>query len=443
MKRFLFFSVCLVIFNLAQGQIKWAKDGNSYYRIESGELVQYVLPANTKTTLVSKAMLTPSGAVKPLALRSYAFSADGTKMLIYTNTKRVWRYDSRGDYWMLDVTSKSLKKLGVTLPESSLMFAKFSPDASKVAYVSNYNLFVEDLASGAITALTAGGNRKNIYGTFDWVYEEEFDCRDGFQWSPDSKKISFWHVDATKIKDYYMLNLTDSTYSKIIPVEYPVVGEAPSPVRVGVVDVATKSTDWLKIPGDPAQNYLPRTEWKSNSEIFVQQLDRKQQVSKIYNCAAGGDCKMIFTETEKAWINAGAPWDLGRGLDFRHSFRWLNGGKEFLWFSEKGGWEQIYRVSADGTKESLITNTKYDVLDVKYLDEKNNLVYFTASPDNATQKYLYTMKLDGKGKAEKVTPAGFEGTHDYNLSPNGKFAVHTFTNRTTPNSMELIALPSH
>ena len=147
-------------------------------------------------------MLTPAGAEKPIELRGYGFSADGSKMLVYTNTKRVWRYESRGDYWFLDLTGKSLRKLGASLPESSLMFAKFSPDGTRVAYVSGYNLYVEDLGSGSVSPLTTGGNRKNIYGTFDWVYEEEFDCRDGFQWSPDSKKISFWHVDATKIKDY-------------------------------------------------------------------------------------------------------------------------------------------------------------------------------------------------------------------------------------------------
>jgi dipeptidyl-peptidase 4 len=442
MKRLLLFFLCIAVV-VAHAQIKWSPDGNKYYRVEGGELNQYTLPANTKTTLVSKAMLTPAGTDKALGLRSYSFSSDGQKMLVFTNSKRVWRYDSRGDYWLLDLQTKSLKKIGSSFPESSLMFAKFSPDATQVGYVSNYNLYVEDLVSGAVTALTTGGNRKNIYGTFDWVYEEEFDCRDGFRWSPDGKHISFWHVDATKIKDYFMLNMTDSTYSKIVPVEYPVVGEAPSPVRVGVVNVATKATQWLNIPGDPAKNYLPRLDWKSPTEVFVQQLDRKQQVSKIFNCTLGANCQQIFSETEKAWIDAGAPWDLGRGVDFRHTFRWLNAGKEFLWFSEKSGWKQIYRVSMDGTKEVNMTNTAFDVLEVKYLDEKNNTLYFTASPGNATQKYLYKIKADGKGKAERITPTDLAGTHEYNVSPNGKFAVHSFTNRNTPNTMEFVSLPDH
>lgn len=442
-KSFRLLVALLFIFAFAEAQLKWAKDGNSYYRIEGGELVQYSLPANTKSVLVSKQHLSLPGADKPLSIRNYAFSADGKKMLIYTNTRQVWRYDSKGDYYALDLSTKALKKVGSNQPTSSLMFAKFSPDGTKVGYVSNYNLYVEDLATGTTMPLTSGGSRKNIYGTFDWVYEEEFDCRDGFQWSPDSKKISFWHVDATKIKDYYMINNTDSTYSKIVPVEYPVVGEAPSPVRVGVVDIDTRATSWLAIPGDPAQNYLPRTEWKSPSEIYVQQLNRKQNESRIFNCSASGACKQIFSETEKAWIDAGSPWDNGRGLDFRHSFQWLSSGKEFLWFSEKNGWKQLFRISADGSKETLLTNTNFDVISLSHLDEKNNTAYFIASPDNATQKYLYRLKLDGKSKAQKVTPAGFEGNNTYNVAPNGLYAFHSFNNTYTPNANELVSLPDH
>jgi dipeptidyl-peptidase-4 len=439
----IFILITLSVFS--QGQLKWAPDGNSYYRVEGGEIVQYSLPANSRTVLINKETLTPSGAAKALLVRAYSFSADGQKVLIYTNTKKVWRLDTRGDYWVLDRASKNLKKLGASLPASSLMFAKFSPDASKVAYVSSYNLYVEDLTSSSMTSLTTGGHRKNIYGTFDWVYEEEFYCRDGFQWSPDGAKISFWHVDATKIKDYYMLNLTDSTYSKIVPVEYPVVGEAPSPVRIGVIDLASMKTDWLKIPGEPAQNYLPRMEWKTAGEIFIQQLNRKQNETKIYNCSTStGDCRMIFTEVEKAWIDAEAPWEISPySLDFRHTFKWQQAGKAFLWFSEKNGWKHIYRVAADGTKETLVTTTNFDVTSVKRVVEETNLIYFMASPTNATQQYLYRLKMDGKSKAERVSPESLAGTHDYNISPNGKYAVHTFNNTYTPYVSELISLPDH
>ena len=426
------------------GALRWSTDGNAYYRVEGGELVEYTLPANTKTTLISKSDLTPAGADKSLTIRQYAFSNDQTSVLIYTNTKRVWRLDTRGDYWVLNLRTKELKKLGASLPASSLMFAKFSPDGTRAAYVSGYNVYVEDLRSGEIKALTTNGNRKLINGTFDWVYEEEFACRDGFQWSPDSQHLSFWNIDANQIRDYYMINNTDSIYSQIVPVEYPKVGESPSPAKIGVVDIKTGNIVWLKLPGDPAQHYLPAMEWRSPTELFVQQLNRKQNESKIFTCNPGtGDVKVVFTENDKAWIDVGSPWENSYALDFRHKIQFINDGKDFLWLSDKDGWLHLYRIAKDGSKETLITKGAFDVMEVRQVDEKNNLVYFYASPDNATQKYLYKTSLDGKGKLTRVTPADQSGTHSYSISPNGQYAFHGFSNAFTKPVNELINLTTH
>ena len=288
------------------------------------------------------------------------------------------------------------------------------------------------------------GNRKLINGTFDWAYEEEFACRDGFQWSPDSKQLSFWQVDARQIRDFYMINNTDSVYSKIIPVEYPTAGQTPSPARIGIADINSGKITWLALPGDPKQHYLPRMEWNSATEILVQQLNRKQNESKIFSCnPQTGAATQIYTETDAAWIDLYSPWENVYALDFRHYFRWLNGGKEFLWISEKDGWRHAYRISKDGAKQTLITVGNYDVIDIRLVDEKNNLLYFLASPQNATQKYLYKIRLDGKGKAELVTPSALAGTHDYSISPTGTFATHSFNNSFTKPVNELIALPKH
>ncbi len=426
----LIFIPCL----LSAQNIRWTKDGNAYYKIEAGEINRYELPANTKSLFLSKADLIPTGQTESLKVRSFSLSDDDSQVLIYTNSRKVWRLDTEGDYWVLNRSTKALKKIGKDKPASSLRFAKFSPDGKKVGYVSEFDLYVEDIATGQIQAITSNHSRKLISGTFDWVYEEEFSCRDGFQWSSDSQLIAYWQIDANKIGDYYMLNTTDSAYSRIIPVEYPTIGQSPSPTKIGVANVSTNKTTWLNIPGDPQQHYLPRMEWNSLSEIFVQQLNRKQNESKIFSCnPVTGEAKQIFTENDKAWIDA---------PEFEHPFVWLNNKKEFLWLSEKDGWAHLYRISKDG-KDMLVTKGDYDVIDIVSADEKNNTVYFIASPTNATQKYLYKTKLDGKGKLELVSPTNQIGTHSYQVSPNSKYAFHRFSNYYTPAADEWISLPDH
>jgi dipeptidyl-peptidase 4 len=350
---------------------------------------------------------------------------------------------TRGDYWLFDTGTRKLQQLGKGLAASSLMFAEFSPDSRKVAYVSAYNVYVEDIATGKITPVTTDGSRKFINGTFDWAYEEEFSCRDGIQWSPDSKNLAFWQIDASKIRDFYMINNTDSVYSKVVPVEYPTVGQSPSSARVGIANTADGKITWTKLPGDPSQNYLPRIEWNSGSSLFVQQLNRKQNESKIFDVnPSTGDAKQVYAESDEAWVEVLAPFENPWSIDFRHKIRWINSKKEFLWISEKDGWRHVYRITLDG-KEKLITKGDYDVLDVAHVDEAGNQLYFFASPTNATQKYLYKTKLDGTGKLELVSPTSQSGTHDYEVSPNGKYALHTFNNSYTQPLGEWISLPKH
>src|SRR4026207_1803025 len=252
---------------------KWTADGSSYYAVEKREIVKIELPSQNKTVFISrKQLITKSGDT--LNPRSFQLSADGNFALIYTNAQKVWRYPTRGDYWLLNLTTGDLKQMGKGRSAASLQFAKFSPDSKKIAYVSERNIYTEDLATDIIKKLTTdNGTKKLINGTFDWVYEEEFSCRDGFRWGPDSKSIAFWQIDANKIRDYYMLNTTDSVYSKVILVEYPKVGEPPAPVRIGVISISNRKIKWMNIPGNPQQNYLPRMQWAANSsELIVQQL---------------------------------------------------------------------------------------------------------------------------------------------------------------------------
>ncbi|HTH83531.1 MAG TPA: S9 family peptidase, partial [Mucilaginibacter sp.] len=405
------------------------------YAARGGEIVELdTRDSSKKTVLVTTAMLTPPGK-EPITVRRFTITDDGKKVLINTNTKKVWRQDSRGDYWVYDTETKTLKQLGKDKPVSSLMFAKLSPDGTRAAYVSLHNIYVEDLKSGAITPLTTDGSNRLINGTFDWAYEEEFGCLDGFRWSPDSRHIAYWQIDARKIKNYLMLNTTDSIYPFVVPVEYPVAGEDPSSCKVGVVDVITAKTTWIDVPGDAVQHYIPRMEWtKSPNEIILQQLNRAQNQSRIFIAnISNGTAHVVNEETDKAWVDVH-----GSAI----GWQWINNGKAFIWLSEKDGWRHIYKIDTDG-KQTLLTKGDYDVISLSQVDEAGGYIYFIASPDNATQKYLYRIKLSGNAKAERITPADETGTNGYQISPNGKIALHSFSNSYTPTQNETISLPDH
>jgi dipeptidyl-peptidase 4 len=441
---FLFLS--LIFLNLEaqppQG-IKWTPKGNGYYAVDAGEIFYTDLSTSKKTKVITKKQLTPIGAEKPINPRNFFFSPDETKLLVYTNSKKVWRYDTRGDYWVLDLNTNQIKQLGKGRPASSLMFAKFSPDSRKVAYVSEYNIYAEDLVTGKIAALTTGGSRKKINGTFDWAYEEEFFCRDGFRWSPDSKQIAYWQMDAKITRDYLMVNNTDSIYPFAIPVEYPVAGTAPSPFKIGVVSLGIPTTKWMDIPTDPVlQSYVPRMEWAANSsQLIVQHLNRKQNETDILLCdVKTGKSAAIYHEEDEAWIDILALWDEKYSYG---GWDWLDNGNEFIWASEKDGWRHLYRVSRNGKSVTRITNGKYDVMQISCIDEKGGWLYFEASPENATQRYLYRTRLDGSGSAKRITPDNQPGTHNYEIAPGAIYARHQFSNYYTPNTTEWVKLPGH
>ena len=422
-------------------QMHWSADGNAYTVPEPNGLTSIDIRSGRKSVILPKEKLNKPGTQQSMPVTDFAFTPDSAQVLIFTNTARVWRYNTRGDYYLVDRKSGVARPVGKSRPAQSLLYAKLSPNGRSVAYVSEHNLFVEDVATGKAVQLTTDGTRKRINGTFDWAYEEEFGCRDGFRWSPDSKQIAYWQIDATKIPDYLMLNTTDSNYSYTVPVEYPKVGVSPSPARIGVVAATGGKTNWLPIPGDAQQHYLTRMAWlpKANT-LIVQQLNRKQNESIVFVCnPATQAVTPIHTESNNTWIDVKSRWN----DDDPSGWEWLDGGKAFVWVSEKDGWRHIYKVTSDGKKETLLTPGDYDIETISLIDEPGNQVYFIASPQNTNQRYLFRTSLDGRGKAERVTPGDLAGTHDYAISPTGKLARHSFTNYYTPNVREWVSLPDH
>lgn len=421
------------------GPARWLDDGAGYTTLERAEdvsgsdIVRYDTKTGIKTILIPAKDLIPAGAKNPIVIQDYIWSADKTKLMIFTNTRRVWRYNTRGDYWVFDLAAKKLIRLGKTLEPTYLMFAKFSPDGKKVGYVYKQNVYVEDIISGKIDQLTSDGGGIIINGTFDWVYEEEFDCRDGFRWSPDGKYIAYWQMNTEGISIFYMINNLDSLYPQLIPVPYPKVGTTNPAAKIGVIPAEGGATVWMKIDGDPRNNYLPGMDFAySSTEIIIQHLNRLQNTNKvIIGNVLSGEVNTVFTDTDKTWV------------EINDDPEWLDNGKYFTWTSEREGWRQIFKISRDGKEAVNLTPGSFDVINLIKVDQKYGYLYFIASPDNPTERYLYRTKMDGKGKLERLSPVEMTGQHSYQISPDSKWAIHNFSNVSTPATIDLITLPSH
>jgi dipeptidyl-peptidase 4 len=425
------------------GPARWLQHQSGYTTLEpstakSGgkDIVRYTPQTGKREIMVPASWLIPKGKTSPLEIEDYQWSPDAKQLLIFTESKQVWRQNTRGDYWALNLRTRELWKLGGEAAEaepSTLMFAKFSPDSSRVGYVRKNNLFAQDLATRQIIQLTSDGSTTIINGTFDWVYEEEFFLRDGFRWSPDSKYVAYWQLDAAGVENFYLIDYTSNLYPKIIPVQYPKAGTVNSASRVGVVSAQGGQTLWFDLPGDPRQHYIARMDWADNSdEIVFQRLNRLQNTNwLIMGNIHSGKTGTILTDTDSAWV------------EVCDDLLWLDNGKHFTWVSERDGWKHVYIVSRSGAEMECITPGDFDVIRVEKIDEKGGWLYYSASPRHAGQRYLFRTQLDGHGKTQQLSHTAQPGTHTYQISPDAQWAIHNYSTFETPTETTLIRLPGH
>ncbi len=422
----------------AFGSVQWLNNGQSYtptdrkkYKLK--DIDEFTTKSGEKNVVVPAEKLIPMGKTDPLDVYSYQWSGNKQYLLIFTNTRKVWRYHTRGDYWVYDTNSEKLWQVGKGLESASLMFAEFSPNSNQVAYVYKNNLYVEDLSDQKIKQLTSDGSDTIINGTFDWVYEEEFHLRKGFRWSPDSENIAFWQLDAEGIGTFYMINNTDSIYPKLIPIQYPKVGTTNSACKIGVVSVNSAKIKFLDLPGDPRQHYIAWMEWiPESNNILFQRLNRQQNTIWLTEWDMQKDeTQILLTEKDAAW------------LDVVTDFKWVNNNKQFIWISERDGWRHLYMVNRDGSGITCVSPGDFDVIKLNYVDSESGDYYYIASPSNPTQRYLFRGNIYKKSKPVLINPEKEAGTHVYEFSPDGKYAIHTYSAFNIPPRTELVQLPSH
>lgn len=410
------------------------------------EIMWHDASTGESSVLVSHLQLIPDGMKQPLAIDDYVLSPDKSKILIFTKAQKVWRTKTRGSYWILELkneNSNCLRQLGgngdanCDQPHNTkLMFATFSPNSLKVAYVRDNNIYVEDITTHNITQITNDGSQFIINGTFDWVYEEELKLTNGFRWSPDNNFISYWQIDQSEVGIVNLVNNTDNLYPRVIPIPYPKTGTTNPSAKVGVVSANGGETIWMNVPGDSRDNYIVDLDYISNTgEIVIQQMNRLQnQLTVMLADPVSGYTLPFHTDHDDAWIDA------------HQNVRWIENGTKFVAISEKGGWKQIYLVNKDVNLESiLLTPEPYDVDSIVGCDEINGIIYYIASPDDPLRRYLYSVKLDGSCCNTRITPDDikYKGSNSYSVSKDGKFAVHTFSAFHISTVTSIISLPSH
>jgi dipeptidyl-peptidase-4 len=462
-----------------QVQLAWENDGNAYTILEPApagkdaakgtkgqpggstgmDIVAYDTATGARTVQISAAQLTPAGAKAPLQIWEYSWSADGKKLLVFTNAKKVWREYTRGDYWVYDTAladpAARLIKLGTdelgtdgqgnAAPESSLMFATFSPDATRVAWVRANNIYVEELATKKITQLTTDGSNSSdgsgdiINGTTDWVNEEELFLRNCIRWSPDSQAIAYWQFDQSGVGEYTLINDTDSEYPATFKYKYPQPGTTNSAVRAGIVSINGGATTWIKLPGDPRQNYIAQMDWPGSSDgVLLEYLDRAQKNNQfIFADAKTGEPRVVTVDSDKDWVDT-------------YSMDWAKSAKstphttdDALFLSERDGWRHAWRVDLLSGQPHLVTNFPGDVLEKTAVDQASASFYFLASPDDPVRQYLYRAPLDGSSAPRRITPQDQPGVHTYDIAPNCKWAVHRYGTADRPTRIEIVSLPDH
>jgi dipeptidyl-peptidase-4 len=394
------------------------KDGNTYASFEKGQLNIY----NYKTgklekTLFGIADLTMFPDSLPIGLQDYELSANEDKMLCVTETESIYRHSFHATYYIYDFGSKTLQPLS---KNGKQRLATFSPDATKVAFMRDNNLFIKDLATGEEKQFTDDGLYNHIInGAPDWVYEEEFGFSQGFYWSPDSKKIAYMKFDESNVREFQMEEF-EGLYPEWYSFKYPKAGEDNSIVEIYVYDLESGKTVKMDT-GTETDIYLPRIAWTKDANVLaIQRLNRHQNHLEILAAdAKTGKSRVFYDETNDYYIDITDDW------------HFLEDGKRFLMTSEKSGYNHIYLYNLDGSLVKQLTDGPWDVTSVYGFDGKE--VFFQAAKKSPVERQIYAVNL--KGQLREVV--GREGTNQARFSNDFSYLININSSITQPRQFEL------
>lgn len=394
------------------------KDGLHYTSLQGNENEVFIVRYEYKTgkavdTILSADKLILEEGKEPIGLDDYKFSPDESKIMISTDFESIYRHSTKENNYIWDRKAKKLTALSTV---GKQMYAGFSPDGSKVAFVRDNNMFYKDLSTGKEIQITTDGKFNNIInGNADWVYEEEFSFSQAYQWSPDGRKIAFYKFDESKVKEFFM-PIYGQLYPKEYRFKYPKAGETNSTVTLHIYDVNSGSTVPVDV-GKETDQYIPRIKWTANpGELSFIRLNRHQnKLELLFANATTGASKVVLTEESKTYI------------DITDNLTFLRDG--FIWSSEKSGFNHLYLYGNDGKQKKQITSGNWEVTEFKGIDENKRILYYLSTESASTDRDLYSITLD-KGKKKKLSIG--KGTNDVEFSNGFKYYINTFSDANTP-----------
>lgn len=393
-------------------------DGKHYTRLEGTKINQYDL-----TTGEMVATLFDAGEITDNTdfngrIDSYQFSKKEGKILISSETERIYRHSTRAKYFVFNRKNKSLTPI---FEEGKIRYATFSDQGDKVAFVFENNLYFKKLGDKKAKQITFDGKINEIInGGTDWVYEEEFAFSRGFQWSPDGSKIAYYRFDETDVPEFTMTNYRDDAYPEYVTFKYPKVGAKNSKVSIIIYNVTDNAV--AKVKMEKPMEYIPRIVWSEDpSKLIVFNMNRHQNFLQLLAAdAKTGETTVMLEEKNKYYI------------DIHDNLSFIDGGKKFVWTSEKDGWNHVYLYDIKGKQLGQLTSGNWEVTNFYGVDEANGKFYYQAAKDGPMRRHIYEGNLDNMKKGEHRQMTTETGQNSAQFSSTFDYFVNTYSTINSP-----------
>ena len=394
-------------------------DGKHYTRLEGTKINQYDLTTGEMVATLFDAGVVPENTDFNGQIDSYQFSKDEKQILISSQTEQIYRHSTRAKYY---VVTRKTNSLTPVYDKGKIRYATFSDQGDKVACVFENNLYFKKLGEREVKQVTFDGKHNEIInGGTDWVYEEEFAFSRGFQWSPDGSKIAYYRFDETEVPEFTMTNYRDDAYPEYVTFKYPKVGAKNSKVSIIIYNVTENAVAKVKIA--KPMEYIPRIVWsKDPNKLIVFNMNRHQNFLQLLAAnAKTGETTVLLEEKNKYYI------------DIHDNLTFLEDGKQFVWTSEKDGWNHVYMYDMSGKQVAQLTSGKWEVTNFYGVDEANNKFYYQAAKDGPMQRHIYEGNLQRlKNQTADRQMTTQSGTNSAQFSSTFDYYVNTHSTINSP-----------